>query len=166
LRRHGRISGVDFEENPGKLQTYSKQLSVATNTPDPQLHQRLVALVNKHADAFNKNDATAVAALFTEDGVYLTETGPVIGRPAIEKYWADLFKQFHLSNEIVTVDEDSPHIIGTAGNEIWATGGWSATLQGKDWGPNDVKGHWSVIREGNDWKIRILTFITTPAPAK
>ena len=144
------------------LPTFAQQ----KDTVDPKLHQRLVALVNKHAEAFNKNDAAAVAAAFTDDGVYVPETGPVTGRPAIEKYWADVFKQLHLSNEIVTVDEDSPHIIGTAGNEIWATGAWSATIQGKDWGPKDIKGYWSVIREGDDWKIRMLTWNVTPEPAK
>ena len=42
--------------------TFSQQ----TNTPDPQLRQRLLAAIEKHADAMNKNDAAAAAALFTE----------------------------------------------------------------------------------------------------
>ena len=136
-----------------------------TNTPDPQLRQRLVALIKKHTDALDKNDPAAVAALFTEDGVYVTATGPINGREAIEKYHADLFKQIHLSNNLVTVDADSPHVIGRAGNEMWATGAWSATIQGQNFGPTQIKGYWSVIREGDDWKIRNLTFNTTPAPA-
>ena len=48
------------------LPTFAQQ----KNTPDPQLRQRLVALVKKYDDAFNKNDAAAVAANFTEDAVY------------------------------------------------------------------------------------------------
>ena len=52
-----------------------------TNTPDPQLRQRYIAIVKKYDDALNKNDAAAVAALFTEDGVFMTDKGPVIGRP-------------------------------------------------------------------------------------
>ena len=143
------------------LPTFAQQ----TNTPDPQLRQRLIALIKTHTDALDKNDAAAVAAKFTADGILVTETGPVKGRPAIEKYYEDLFKQVRFSNNLAPVDEDSPHIIGTAGNEMWATGAWSGTLQGKDWGPNDFKGYWSVIREGDDWKIRMLSFNTTPAPA-
>ena len=137
-----------------------------TNTPDPQLRQRYIALVEKYDDALNKNDA-AVAALFTEDGVYMTDRGPVIGRPAIEKYHADLFKQFHLSNSLITVDEDSPHMIGTASNELWATGAWSATIQGQNFGPIQIKTYWSVIREGDDWNIRMLSPVpaATPSPA-
>jgi uncharacterized protein (TIGR02246 family) len=106
-------------------------------TPDPQLRQTLVALIKKYDEAFNKNDAAAVAALFTEDAIFVTDKGPVNGRQAIEKFWADEFKQFHHSNGIVTVDESSPHIIGTAGNEMWATGGWSMTVQGNDADPDD-----------------------------
>ena len=138
-----------------------------TNTPDPQLRQRYIALVKKYDDALNKNDAAAVAALFTEDGVYMTDRGPVIGRPAIEKYHADLFKQFHLSNSLITVDEDSPHMIGTASNELWATGAWSATIQGQNFGPIQIKTYWSVIREGDDWNIRLLSPVpaATPSPA-
>jgi len=135
-----------------------------TSTPDPQLRETLIALIKKYDEAFNKNDAAALAALFTEDAIFVTDTGPVKGRQAIEKYWLDQFNQFHHGNEIVTVDADSPHIIGTAGNKMWATGGWSMTIQGKDWGPKDIKGYWSVIREGEDWKIRMLTSNVTPAP--
>jgi uncharacterized protein (TIGR02246 family) len=137
------------------------------DTADPQLRQRYLALVKKYDDALNKNDAAAVAALFTEDAVFVTDRGPVKGRPAIERYHADLFKQLHLSNSLITVDEDSPHIIGTAGNELWATGAWSATMQGKDWGPKEIKTYWSVVREGDDWNIRMLTSVpaATPSPA-
>jgi uncharacterized protein (TIGR02246 family) len=142
-------------------------LAQQTNTPDPQLRQRYIALVKKYDDALNKNDAAAVAALFTEDGVYMSDRGPVVGRDAIEKWHADLFKQFHLSNSLITVDEDSPHIIGTAGNELWATGAWSATIQGQNFGPIQTKAYWSVIREGDDWNIRMLSSVpaATPSPA-
>ena len=108
-----------------------------------------------------------MAANFTEDGILVTPGGPISGREAIEKHYADDFKQgFHSSNNIATPDEDSPHIIGTAGNEIWATGKWSATIQGKDWGPIPATGYWSVIREGDDWNIRMLSSVpaATPSP--
>ena len=144
------------------LPTFAQQ----TNTPDPQLREKLVAAIKKHTDALDKNDAAAVAANFTEDGIYVTATGPVNGREAIEKYHADLFKQVQLSDNLVTVDADSPHIVGTDGKQMWATGAWSATVKGQNFGPTQVKGYWTVIREGDDWKIRNLTFNTTPAPAK
>ena len=141
------------------LPTFAQQ----TNTPDPQLRQKLVEVIGKQADAINKNDAAAAAACFTQDAVYVTDRGPVNGREAIEKWYADLFKKVQFTYYVITIDQDSPHVIGTAGNEIWATGGWSSTLTGENFGPIQVKGYWSVIRVGDDWKIRMLNPITTPA---
>ena len=86
-----------------------------TNTPDPQLRQRLVARIKTHTDALDKNDAAAVAANFTEDGILVTPDGPIFGRESIEKYYADLFKQIHLSNNLAPVDEDSPYIAKRCG---------------------------------------------------
>jgi uncharacterized protein (TIGR02246 family) len=134
-----------------------------TNAPDPQLRQALDDLFKRETEAYNNNDAAAIAALFTEDAVIVPETGPVNGRQAIEKWYADLFQKAHFSNHLVTVYQDSPHIIGAAGNEMWATGGWSTTIQGQNFGPTQIKGYWSVIREGDDWKIRTLTWNVAPS---
>src|ERR1700722_20168805 len=100
------------------LPTFAQQ----KDTPDPQLREKLVAAIKKHTDALDKNDAVAVAANFTEDGVSVEQDGPTFGREAIQKLWADRFKEVQFSNNRVTVDEDSPHIIGTDGKQIWATG--------------------------------------------
>jgi hypothetical protein len=43
-----------------------------SNTPVPPLRQRLVPGIKKHTDALDKSDAAAIAALFTEDGLYAT----------------------------------------------------------------------------------------------
>jgi ketosteroid isomerase-like protein len=48
----------------------------------------------------NNNDAAALAGTYTEHAVLVTDTGPVYGREAIEKHYADLFKQVYISNEI------------------------------------------------------------------
>jgi hypothetical protein len=55
-----------------------------TKTPDPQLREKLIAAIKKHTDALDKNDAAAVAANFTEDGILVTPDGPIFGREAIE----------------------------------------------------------------------------------
>jgi ketosteroid isomerase-like protein len=109
------------------------------NTPDPQLREKLIAVIKKHTDALDKNDAVAVAANFTEDAVSVEQDGPAFGREAIEKLWADRFQKVQFSNNIATPDEHSPHI-STDGKQMWATGSWSATIKGKDWGPKDIKG--------------------------
>jgi SnoaL-like domain len=89
-----------------------------TNSPDPQLRQVAEALSKKFDDAWNNNDASTLAALFTKDAVLVNNTGPIYGRDAIEKMYADLFQKVHFSNHVAKPDPYSPHIIGTTGNEM------------------------------------------------
>ena len=60
---------------------------------------------------------------------FVTPQGPIYGRESIEKYYADLFQRVHYSNFINKNDQNSPHVIGTAGNEVWSNGEWGATIQ-------------------------------------
>ncbi len=141
---------------------------VAQQTADPKTIEQFDEFNKKFDEAFNNNDAAAVAAFFTEDAVQVTPEGPIYGREAIEKQFADLFTQnLHVTEHINKTDRP-PHAIGTAGNEVWRNGEWSFTLQGKSGGPIQLKGYWSAInvREGDDWKIRMLTYNLSPAEAK
>ena len=138
-----------------------------TNAPDPQLREQFLALAKKVDEAWNSNDVAALASLYMDDAIIVRDTGPVYGREAIEKWFVDVFKQVHISDHLATVDQYSPHIIGTAGNEIWGNGEWSQTLRGQTGGPIEMKGYWSSIfvREGDAWKFRMETWNITPAPA-
>jgi ketosteroid isomerase-like protein len=138
------------------------------DTVDPKIIHQLNAKYKNYDEAFNINDAAAMGAFFTEDAVLVSDRGPISGREAIEKYYADLFKQFHCSNHIGKPDQYSPHIIGTAGNEVWSSGEWSLTLQGETGDPIPIKGYWSEIyvREGDAWKVRMQTWNMTPAETK
>jgi uncharacterized protein (TIGR02246 family) len=138
-----------------------------TDTADPQLRQQLDALVTKFDEAKNKNDAAAVAALFTEDAILVTDTGPIYGRDAIEKSYAGTFQQIHFSNHLGQADPNSIRAIGTVGDEIWSNGEWSVTLQGQSGSPIQLKGYWSAVqvREDGAWKDRMQTWNVTPAPA-
>jgi uncharacterized protein (TIGR02246 family) len=134
------------------------------STPDPQLRQQAVALIKKFADAWNSNDPAALGALFTEDAVFVTDRGPVFGRQGIEKLQADVVQHVRQSNHTDTVDRNSPHMIGTAGNEMWVTGAYSQTNRFKDGNTAEQKGYWSVIfaREGDAWKARMITWNISP----
>jgi uncharacterized protein (TIGR02246 family) len=137
-----------------------------TTTPDPQLRQQLETFAKKEDEAFNKNDAAAVAALFEEDAVMVTNRGPIYGREAIEKHLVDLFKHVHFSNHTIKIDQISPHMIGTT-DKAWNNGEWSTTVQGQNGSPIEMKGYWSsiTVHEGNTWRDQLQTFNITPAPA-
>jgi ketosteroid isomerase-like protein len=66
------------------------------DTVDPQLLEQINATISKKYDeAVNNNDAAAVAPLYTEDAVFVADTGPIYGREAIEKWYTDVFKSWH-----------------------------------------------------------------------
>ena len=134
-----------------------------TNTSDPQLRQQFGAKSKRFDEACNNNDAVAIAAFFTEDAVLVTETGSVCGRKAIERSFADLFQKWRVSHHIRKRDQYFPHIVGTASNEMWATGVWGATVQGQSGGPIKREGYWTVIRGVDDWKIQMLALKRNPS---
>ena len=135
----------------------------ATNQQRPEFRKfasELLAVIEKHADAMNKNDAAAAAALFTEDAVYMTDRGLIKGREAIEKMYADLFQKLHFSRPCHHGRSGLPsHRRHAMAKTLWATGGWSWTIQVQNSDPVQIKGFWSVIyvREGDDLKIRMFS---------
>ena len=124
---------------------------------DPKTAQEIRAFVKEFDKRFNKNDPVAVAALCTEDAIQIGPEGPVCGRQAIEKKYADLFQHSHPTNIICTIDQ-----MGAIGNVSWNSGGWSCTVQSEN-GPLPVKGYRLdiLVREGDVWKECISC--STPA---
>ena len=145
------------------LPTFAQQ----TNTPDPQLRQVVDTIDNKFDEAFDTGNAAPFATLYTKDAILVTNHGPISGLEALGKYYTDLFKAVQFSNSHSKADPDSPHV-GATGNEMWATGEWSNTVKGANFGPVDQKGYWSAlyVREGDTWKKQLLTWNITPAPPK
>ena len=88
------------------LPTFAQQ----TNKPDPQLRQRLIALIKIHTDATNKNDATAIASELHRGRGYVWNKirtdfrsggySETLGRPVPESAFQQ--QRRHV------VDEDSP----------------------------------------------------------
>ena len=142
------------------LPTYAQQKDAA----DPQTTQKILAIIKALVEGYNNHDAAAIAALYTRDAVLVTDSGPIIGRQAIQKWNTDLYQWWHPKNHIDKVDGNAFHLIGTAGNELWATGEWSETGQGKNGEPISIKGYWATIyvREGDDWKIRMGIWNAAP----
>ena len=73
--------------------------------PDPKITEQLNALSKKTKEAFENGDAAALAALYMDDAVEVTNEGPIYGQEAIEKHYKDLFKEVHCSNRISKRDQ-------------------------------------------------------------
>ena len=139
-------------------------LPTFAQTIDPQLRAVVDAIDKTFNDSQNSGDPAPIIAVFAKDGVVVTNSGPFSGQEAITKYYTDLFKAVKFSNCVSQADPGYPRIL--AGKEMWATGQWSNTIKGDDWGPIDEKGYWSAIyvREGDAWKKLMLTWNVSPPP--
>ena len=142
------------------LSTYAQQKDVA----NPERTQEILAVRKALVEGYNNHDAAAIAALHTRDAVFVTPEGLITGRQAIQKWHTDLYQWWHPKNYITKVDGNAFHLIGTAGNALWATGEFGETGQGKNGEPIIIKGYWLEIyvREGDDWKIQVHAWNTTP----
>jgi len=134
-------------------------------TVDPQTIQQLEAKMKKYDEAVNNHDAAAVAALFTEDAVFVTDGGLLHGRQAVEKQYAEWFKGSPQSDHIGKRDPDSTRFVGTH-DYVMLGGEWSETDQAPGEKPFQLKGYWSAVdtRVGDAWKIVILTYNKIPPP--
>jgi hypothetical protein len=120
------------------------------------------ALSLKLEEAFKRNDASAIGALFTEDGILVASDGMFIGREAIEKRYADLCQR----SPITTVSGQR-YQLNAIDNAVWSVGEWWSTNQSET-GPKFEGGYWSAIyiHKGDDWKIRLLTLAERPKPSR
>ena len=149
------------------LPTFAQQ----PNAPDPQSREALATLNKNFDDGLVNSDAAVLAAFYTDDAVHVTWNGPPIyGREAIQKHFEDDFKKVHLhfSKYLSKLEEYSPHLIGTAGNELWSTGEFDQTFQIENGRPLRIKGHFLfvLVRDGDALKIKVDTInFTGPAVA-
>lgn len=98
--------------------------------------------------AFNKGDAAAVAALYTEDAYVLPPGAEMVkGRAAIEAFWRQAAQQL-TDAKLTTVDvlplgPDAAREIGTV------------TLKTKTQPPQGIIGKYVVLwrKTGGDWKL-------------
>jgi uncharacterized protein (TIGR02246 family) len=98
--------------------------------------------------AFNKGDAAAVAALYTEDAYVLPPGSAMVkGRAAIEAFWRQAAQQ--MSDAKLTTVDVLP-LGRSAAREIG-----TVTLKSKSQPPQEVVGKYVVVwrKVGRDWKL-------------
>ena len=112
----------------------------------------------KWVTAYDAGDATVLAALFTQDGVFNAPSGAVLkGRDAIEKALAGRIKAGWTKETVTTTDA------GAAGNAVWAAGEYGLVGSGEVAGKQSG-GHfgWVLVHDGDVWRIAMLTANVTP----
>ena len=100
------------------------------------------------AAAFNKGDAAAVAAMYTEDAYVLPPGAELIkGRAAIEGFWRQAAQQ--MGDAKLTIIDVLPLGPGAA-REIG-----KVTLKTKGQPPQEIVGKYAVVwlKVGGDWKL-------------
>ncbi len=122
-------------------------------------------LHHKLEEAYNKNDAAAVVALFTEDAVLVTADGVFSGRQHIEERYTDAFQRSPITDFVCSHER---YHLNAIDNAVWSAGEWASAFQSQR-GPAFARGYWSAIYfpEGDAWKIRLLTLTEyQPLPSK
>ena len=111
-------------------------------------------------EAYNKNDAAAVAAFFTEDALLVEPEGMFSGRQNIERRYADTFQRSPIISFNCSFERNYLNAID---NAVWGAGQCTSTFQSQN-GSVFAFGYWTAIfvREGDAWKIRVWTINQKP----
>jgi uncharacterized protein (TIGR02246 family) len=116
------------------------------------MRRQIEQLAATFSERYNKQDAGALANMFTKDAVRVTSgvSAPSVGRQAIERTFKTQFESGFRHIDLV-VDQVSP--FGT--DAAITVGRYEITGRGQD-GPLKVDGRWTEVevREGGVWKIR------------
>jgi uncharacterized protein (TIGR02246 family) len=114
----------------------------------------------KLEEAFKKNDASAIAALFTEDGILVASNGMCSGRQAIEKRYADIFQRWP-----ITTLSGQRYQLNVIDNAVWSESDGFYSKRDR----SQIRRRLLVsdlYSRGDDWKIRLLTFSGRPQPSR
>lgn len=115
---------------------------------DPELRQQIEAAIVRYEEAYNKYDAAALAALFTQNAIQVVAWEPAaevaVGQQAIEKKYASLFvsnprKLSHTVVQVYTIGNDVCAILDLSHHYITQKGCYVAIY----------------VRGAGDWKIRL-----------
>jgi len=135
-------------------------LPVSAQQVDQDVRRQIERIGAMYAEHYNKQDAPALAALYTKDGVLVARGVVKSGTQALVEFYERIFQSGtnHLES---TVDQASQLGSDTA----IGIGEYHVIGQGQS-GPIKVDGDWTgvYIREAGTWKIRLLTSVPKPAP--
>jgi uncharacterized protein (TIGR02246 family) len=130
----------------------------STKAVDPNVRKAVEGISALYKEHFNKNDAAGVAALFTKDGLLISQSpdGPVkSGTQAIVRRYEGFFK-----GGFTKMDTKVKQVAQLRDDVAIAWGEYEFIGQGKS-GAAKITGTWSAtyVRDSGTWKCRLLNAI-------
>jgi ketosteroid isomerase-like protein len=123
----------------------------------PSLVQQVEAINEKFDEAFNKHDATAVAAFYTENAILSSPLGNASGLPEIEKHFTNLFERYSPTDRSTKMN-----YVFAFGGDICAMGGWTVTINGHQQAGGYLINVYTPMHK--TWKIRAVVFKYATGP--
>jgi uncharacterized protein (TIGR02246 family) len=136
--------------------------SASAQQVDQNTRKQIEQIIAEYHDAWNKHDAAGIAALYTKDGIVVSQGPQMVkhGQQDIVKNYERAFATVP-HHDSATADE----IIPLGGDVYMSVGEYHLTGSTN----NKIDGHWTAVYvpEGGKLKIRMLTPVPDlpPAPA-
>jgi uncharacterized protein (TIGR02246 family) len=133
--------------------------SAPAQSVDPA-NSPFAAVGKQYVEAYNRKDAAAVAALFTDDAVRVNAQGITRGRAAIQKLTEEAINggghDLTLQYQVVRID----------GNTGWSIAEANFLVRGKDGAisPARVLATSVWVQTGGAWKIQAQSLVNAPPP--
>ena len=118
------------------------------------------AVGKQYIEAYNRKDAAAVAALFADDAVRVTDRGIIQGREAIQK---STEAGLEAGGHDLRLRYQHTHMDGNTG---WSVAEVDYSVRGKDGSVSPMHAFATSIwvRDGAAWKIKAQQVVNAPPP--
>lgn len=127
----------------------------ALSAEDQAVRDQVESAYRAWNEAFNRGDAGAVAALYSENAKLLPPTHEVVeGRPAIERFWAGLFQAGVTGHALELIDARGDQR-GTVGAAKWSAKGKDSGGAEQTFGGSAVH---VFVRQGENLRLYIYTW--------
>jgi uncharacterized protein (TIGR02246 family) len=129
---------------------------------DQATRQQIEQLVATYRENWNNHNAAGIAALYTNDGVLVSQAPKVVktGPQEIVQQYETAFKTVSHN------DGATAEVFSLGPDALYSVGEYHLSGQNQSGGPLKVDGHWTAVyvREGGAWKIKLLTAVPDLPP--
>lgn len=125
--------------------------------------REIESLIDRQTGLLLRRDAAGLAALFTQDAIYVGATGAIFtGTESIRDYYAQTFATLEQAQSAALIGDftrdNKVYQVQALGDGAWALGRGSLLVNGP-FGVVARSDHWTGVftKVGNEWKIRMMS---------